>query len=106
MTDTEIIISIIKQIPRGKISTYKDIALAAGLPNGARQVARILHSCSRKHHLPWHRVIGSGGKISLPESSGGAEQEALLLSEAVCVKTGGRIDLAKYRYQFTFSQED
>ncbi|MDR2257780.1 MAG: MGMT family protein, partial [Treponema sp.] len=48
MTESTLrIINILKSVPPGRVSSYRDIALAAGLPNGARQVARILHAMSR-----------------------------------------------------------
>ena len=53
MTDaTRRIVEEILTIPKGRVSCYRDIALKAGLPNGARQVARVLHSLSRKYGLP------------------------------------------------------
>jgi methylated-DNA-protein-cysteine methyltransferase-like protein len=61
------IIGLIRAIPRSKVTTYGRIAAAAGDPHRARQVAWILHSSSAKHGLPWQRVIGSRGRISLPE---------------------------------------
>ncbi|MFT5731072.1 MAG: methylated-DNA-protein-cysteine methyltransferase-like protein, partial [Desulforhopalus sp.] len=48
------IIKIIKLIPYGTVSTYGTVATLAGSPSGARQVARILHSSSKKYDLPWH----------------------------------------------------
>jgi methylated-DNA-protein-cysteine methyltransferase-like protein len=61
MTFHEKTVFIIKQIPYSKVSTYGKIAEAAGNPQGARQVARTLHSSSDKENLPWHRVINSTG---------------------------------------------
>jgi len=85
---TEIIINLIKQVPAGRVSTYGQIANLAGLTNGARQVSHILHSCTGRYDLPWHRIIRSDGSIALPEYAGGAEQRALLLSEGICFKPG------------------
>lgn len=90
------IIDCIKAIPRGRVATYGQIALAAGNIRGARQVARILHSCSSKYALPWHRVLSSGGRISLPEGGGREEQIALLASEGVVLASQGRVDLSRY----------
>ena len=42
--NTRRIIEEIEAIPKGKVSCYRDIAQKAGLPNGARQVVRVLHS--------------------------------------------------------------
>ena len=53
----------VRRIPRGKVSTYGDIAYAAGFPGAARQVAWALHS---SYGLPWHRVIGAGGTVLMP----------------------------------------
>jgi methylated-DNA-protein-cysteine methyltransferase related protein len=93
---TERALSIILSIPRGKVATYGQIAGVAGSPNGARQVARVLHSLSRAKKLPWQRVINSRGSISLPRGAGFEHQKALLESEGVPVSRNGRIDLKRY----------
>ncbi|MDR2878684.1 MAG: MGMT family protein, partial [Fusobacteriales bacterium] len=59
---TKKVIKIIKSIPNGKTMSYGDIAKTAGKNRGAREVSRILHSCSEKYGLPWHRVVNSQGK--------------------------------------------
>jgi methylated-DNA-protein-cysteine methyltransferase-like protein len=56
------IMTAIRGIPRGKVSTYGAIALAAGYPQGARQVAALLRG---SYGLPWQRVLGAGGEIKL-----------------------------------------
>ena len=91
-------IEIIKSIPKGKVMTYGQIAEWAGNPRGARQVSRILHSMSRKHNLPWHRVINSKGEISLPPENGGLLQRQMLEDEGIVFKESGRIDLKIYRF--------
>lgn len=97
---TEAIERVIRAIPRGRVMTYGEIAKAAGFANGARQVARILHSRSGPGKLPWWRVLGKGpGKamahISLP-APGLEEQRALLLSEGIAVSEKGDVDLAQF----------
>lgn len=93
------IIEIIQSIPAGKVMTYGQISLLAGKPRGARQVSRILHTCSRKHNLPWHRVINSQGRISLPHDGSYERQFLLLENEAVIFDLYGSIDLNKYLWQ-------
>lgn len=94
---TKSVIQIIKRIPMGRVATYGRVGLMAGRPNGARQVARILHSMSRKHNLPWHRVVNVNGFISLPKHSDGHyEQKARLLSEGIEFDENDRIDLERY----------
>ncbi len=89
-------------IPRGRVSTYGRVACSAGLPNGARQVARVLHSRTAAAGLPWYRVMGRGkslthARISLT-GSGFDEQAALLRAEGVEVSPEGMVDLEKFAF--------
>ena len=94
--NTTRLIQAIKRIPPGKVSSYRDVALAAGLPNGARQTVRVLHSLSEKFDLPWHRVIRSNGTIALGEGEGRELQIQLLRSEGVDVSSDGRVDMKRF----------
>ena len=96
---TETVKSLIKQIPAGKVVTYGLVAAWAGNPKGARQVSRILHSCSRKDGLPWHRVVNRAGKISLKPSAGYEHQKQLLQEEGVTFSREDAIDLKTYLWQ-------
>ena len=100
MNDTfsERVKRLIKQIPSGKVATYGQIAAQAGNPRAARQVAWILHSCSKKDNLPWHRVINSKGRISLPLFRGYGIQKKLLEQEGVTFKGDDSIDLTIFRW--------
>ena len=99
MTETSLnIVKAIKAVPKGKVSSYRDVALAAGLPNGARQTVRILHSLSEKYNLPWHRIIRSNGTIALREGEGRELQIGLLRSEGVEVSASGKVDMRRYGY--------
>ena len=93
---TKRVIKIIKGIPEGKVMTYGQIAFMAGKPNGARQISWILNSMSENEKLPWHRVINSMGKISLPEGFGLEEQIYRLKREGVEFDENNRIDLKKF----------
>jgi methylated-DNA-protein-cysteine methyltransferase-like protein len=96
MTETTLrIMHAVKAIPKGAVSSYKDVALAAGLPNGARQTARALHSLSEKCGLPWHRVVRASGEIAL-QGEGRALQISLLRGEGVAVSDGGIIDMKRF----------
>jgi methylated-DNA-protein-cysteine methyltransferase related protein len=102
---TERAITIIKDIPPGKVMTYGQIAGCAGSPRGARQVVRILHSMSRKHHLPWHRVISSKGKIGFQDEDQFHFQKKLLEGEGV-VFVENRIELKDFQYSPVFPAEE
>jgi methylated-DNA-protein-cysteine methyltransferase-like protein len=88
---------VVAQIPRGTASTYGDVARAAGLPGRARQVGYALRHTPREMHLPWHRVVGAGGRIVFPPgSSAFREQARRLRSEGVKIEKG-RVALAALR---------
>jgi methylated-DNA-protein-cysteine methyltransferase-like protein len=87
---------IISAIPEGRVASYGQVAGLAGNVKAARQVAWILHSSSEAHQLPWHRVVGGRGKVSLPRGHGYEEQKALLLDEGVIFDEQERIDLEKF----------
>jgi methylated-DNA-protein-cysteine methyltransferase related protein len=93
---TKGIILALRRVPRGKVTSYGAIAALAGLPNGARQVVRVLHSSAEKEGLPWYRVLRKDGSIALPPGEGFELQRALLEKEGVSVTREGRIDLARF----------
>lgn len=95
---TQRVIEIIKSIPEGHVMTYGQVARLAGSPRGARQVVRILHSLSRIHKLPWHRVVNAKGEIAIQDDESRMIQELYLQGEGVGVNHRGVIDLDKYRY--------
>ena len=85
----------IRRVPQGKVSTYGAVARAAGLPRGARLVARVLH---RGFGLPWQRVLGAGGEIKL---RGDAAIEQRLRLEAEGVRFRGRkVDMKACEFKF------
>ena len=92
----EDIIDCIRSIPKGKVSTYGEIAAMAGNRRAARQVVRILHSCSDKEGLPWHRVVNREGRIALKDEWDREEQEERLREEGIVFDESGRIDFMLY----------
>ncbi len=87
----------IRRIPRGKVATYSQIATLAGYPNYHRQVVQVL----QKHgdSLPWHRVVGAGGRIRIPRAAA-IEQRFRLEMEGVQFR-GSCVDMARYQYSVT-----
>lgn len=86
----------IDSIPAGRVATYAQVADLAGLAGRARLVGRTLRELEDGTRLPWHRVIGSDGRL---HTSGDAarEQTARLRAEGVQVSPQGRISLALFR---------
>src|ERR1700693_1540683 len=91
---------MVRRIPRGKVSTYGDVARAAGFPGAARQVVWALRGASAG--LPWHRVVGAGGHIRLPGEAG-FEQRTRLANEGVRFQRE-RIDMEGFGYRFPASR--
>jgi methylated-DNA-protein-cysteine methyltransferase-like protein len=85
----------IRRIPKGNVSTYGAIARAAGLPGGARLVARVLH---RGFGLPWQRVLGAGGEIKL-RGDFAIEQRLRLEGEGVRFR-GRKVNMKVCEYKF------
>lgn len=86
---------IILSIPSGKVSTYGQVAAAAGYPMYHRAVARLLRT-ETPDQLPWHRVLGVGGQIKLPGIAG-REQRARLRLEGVRFR-GERVVMDAFAY--------
>ena len=85
----ESIWDVVARIPRGRASTYGDVARAAGLPGRARLAGYALKHTPPGLELPWHRVVGAGGKIVFPPgSSAFREQARRLRGENVKVENG------------------
>ena len=90
------VIGLIQTIPKGKVATYGWIAELAGKPRGSRAVGWLLHSSTRAYHLPWQRVLKSGGKLPFPESTRSFSLQKKILESEGVVLTQGRVDLEKY----------
>ena len=86
----------IRKIPKGMVSSYGEVAKAAGFPGRARQVVWALRNARA---LPWHRVVGAGGKIMLPGENG-IEQRLRLETEGVTFRAG-RVLMEKHQFEFT-----
>lgn len=88
-------LAVVRKIPRGRVCSYGGVARLAGHPGAARQVVWALHSASAKG-LPWHRVVGAGGRILLSGESG-MEQRFRLRAEGVELR-GDRVEMRKHEW--------
>jgi methylated-DNA-protein-cysteine methyltransferase related protein len=80
---------VIAAIPRGRVSTYGEVARAAGLPGRARMTAYALRVAPEVLALPWYRVLGAGGRIVFPTGSKQFHEQARRLrSEGIKVTQG------------------
>jgi methylated-DNA-protein-cysteine methyltransferase related protein len=91
------IYALVRNIPRGQVATYGQIARALGMPRGARTVGWAMHDCP--DDVPWHRVINAQGQISARPTLGYQTQHARLKSEGVRFDRAGRIDLVRFGWK-------
>lgn len=90
---------IVRNIPKGRVVSYGQVALMAGLPRAAIQVGWVLHISNEKDKLPWWRVINNAGRISTTCLEHTAQvQKEILESEGVIVNPKLKIDIEKYRF--------
>lgn len=90
---------VVRQVPRGKVATYGQVARIAGGCT-ARMVGYALASSTDADAVPWQRVINSMGKIS-PHGAGfgSAMQRALLEEEGVKFDAQGRVDFKVFGWK-------
>jgi methylated-DNA-protein-cysteine methyltransferase-like protein len=87
---------VVRQIPRGKVATYGQVAAAAGYPLYHRQVVQVLRKSGGS--LPWHRVLGAGGSIRLQHEMA-HEQRIRLEMEGVRFR-GKRVAMDEHQHVF------
>jgi methylated-DNA-protein-cysteine methyltransferase related protein len=93
------IFDAVRAIPGGKVATYGQIAVMAGIPGHARLVGYALHTLEEGTDVPWHRIINARGSISLHAQFGGLLQRELLESEGVVFGPDERVSLKDYRWK-------
>ena len=91
------ILEVVQGIPEGRVATYGQVAEAAGLPRNARLVGRVMRNLPPNSTVPWFRVVGSGGRLSIPSPDGKQVQRELLEDEGVGF-VGERVDMKLFGY--------
>ena len=89
----------VAQVPVGRVVTYGQIALLAGLigRSAARQVGYALAALTDETSIPWHRVVNVAGKISPRGDPGRPDYQRILLeAEGIEFGLGGVIELERY----------
>lgn len=96
----DIIYDIVRQIPRGYVSTYGQIASMAGNPRLSHVVGYALHVNPSPGEIPCHRVVNRFGETSRAFAFGGEDmQRHMLENEGVGFLSDGRVDMEKYLWR-------
>jgi len=87
---------LLRQIPRGRVTTFGDLAEALGDLSAARWVAGAMTDCPE---LPAHRVVKRTGEIPLANTGRSADRRARLLSEGIPCSESSIADMAAFRWR-------
>ena len=86
---------VVRSIPSGVVATYGQVATVVGC--GPRLVGYAMSSLPSGSEVPWQRVIGSQGRISVrSDGSPDSRQRCLLVAEGVVFDARGRVDLKRF----------
>lgn len=89
------ILSVVEEIPLGRVASYGQIARLIGRERNARLVGRILGMAERFGNYPCHRVVNAAGRTAPRWEA----QRELLEEEGVSFKKNGRVDMKKYQWE-------
>src|ERR1700693_1881797 len=88
---------LVKKIPRGCVMTYGEVARALHLRGGARTAGRAMAGCPSGRGIPWHRVVGAGGRLLIREPYASFQRQ--LLQREGLTFLGARIDLKRHAWK-------
>ncbi len=91
--------AMMRKVPKGKVTTYKELANALGMPNASRAVGNACNANPNAPITPCHRVVSSNGRIG-GYAHGVKRKIALLAKEGIRADAGGIIDFEKMLYKF------
>ena len=89
---------LVKKIPRGGVMTYGQIAKALRLAGGARTAGRAMAASPSGRGVPWHRVVGSGGRLLIREPHASLQRK-LLESEGLAVGEKRILDFRNFQWR-------
>lgn len=97
--DRDLIYKLLKQVPRGKVTSYKALATAAGKPKASRAVGMLMKTNPYAPHVPCHRVVYSDGRVGGYSGKTRIDDKIKMLrNEGVLVKEGRVVDFKKHYF--------
>ena len=87
--------TLVKKIPRGRVMTYGQVGKALRLPCGARTAGRAMAACPSGQGVPWHRVVGAGGRLLIREPHASLQRK-LLETEGLALAEKRILDFKTY----------
>lgn len=100
MNFQERVLYIVSLIPKGKVATYGQVTLLAGIPSAAQAVGMILHNAGYSRNLPFQRVLNQKGGLARGYTEGGViRHKQEIEQDGVEVKPDFTVDLTRYLWQ-------
>lgn len=97
--DKDLVYKLLKQVPRGRVTSYKALAKAAGHPNAARAIGGIMRRNPYAPIVPCHRVVYSDGRLGgFNGLTGISDKVRILAKEGVDVKDGRIVDFKRHYF--------
>ncbi|MDD5800262.1 MAG: MGMT family protein [Coriobacteriales bacterium] len=92
---------IVRQIPRGRVATYGQVARMMGEPRKARFVGFAMHSSpGMAGGVPCHRVVFADGSLAPGFAFGGpGQQRRILQEEGVGFLPSGKVDMRRFQWE-------
>ena len=95
----EKVYEVVSDIPKGKVLTYKDVAVLAGSPGASRAVGMSMKHNPDMKTIPCHRVVASDGAMRGYSAKDGVSSKSKMLNEEGVCFAGRRVDLEKSRWK-------
>ena len=89
------VLSVVEEIPEGKVASYGQIAKLIGREKNSRLVGRVLSMAEFYGEFPCHRVVNHAGRTA-PHFE---DQKHLLMEEGVGFKPNSCVDMANYQWE-------
>ncbi|MBD5533442.1 MAG: MGMT family protein [Lachnospiraceae bacterium] len=94
----ELIYDVVRQIPRGKVATYGQVAALAGNKRWARVVGYALHGNPDPDGIPCYRVVTKDGRVSSAFAFGGENRQIALLEADGVAFRDGHVIMEEYQW--------
>jgi methylated-DNA-protein-cysteine methyltransferase-like protein len=95
--NSNLVFELVKRIPRGRVMSYGQVAKAIRLPGGARAAGRAMAACPRGQGVPWHRVVGAGGRLLIREPHASLQRK-LLETEGLTLAEKRILNFSRYEW--------